>query len=65
MSSEVLERVPLVGRLFRRLYVEGWDDGIRDAAHSVDYLLEKHSEATIPRAAVKALAARLHAELEE
>lgn len=65
MSSEVLERVPLLGRWLRRRYVEGWDNGIRDAAYSVDYLLEQHSEATIPRAAVKDLSARLYAELEE
>lgn len=64
-SSEVLERLPLLGRWFRRTYVEGWDAGIRDAAYSVDYLLELHSEATLPRAAVKDLAARLYAELEK
>jgi len=57
----LFERLPWCERIF----IDGWDHGIRDAAMSVERLLDRHAGAAIPRAEVERLASRLRAELEE
>jgi hypothetical protein len=50
---------------WHRGYIEGWDDGINDAAQDLEILLQQHDGDVIPRARIEALAARLRAELDD